>query len=164
MGMGIGIGMSSVLMNNNMNMGSMGIGMGGMNTMHMNGMNPGFGAGIGMGMGMGGMVPAAGRAPGSFPQQPGMPMPPPPPSSSASGAGPQIIGDPTNDASCWAEHESPESGGQKYWYNRVTQVSTYDKPLCLKTPEERSIPPCAWKEYTSPADGKKYYSNGAEST
>jgi pre-mRNA-processing factor 40 len=76
------------------------------------------------------------------------------------GAAPAAI-DPNNDVSCWAEHES--EAGLKYWYNRVTLVSTYDKPFCLKTPEERAIPPCAWKEYTA-ADGKKYYSNGKEST
>lgn len=86
----------------------------------------------------------------------GMPMPyqPRPPTTAA----PTI--DPNNDVSCWAEHESDT--GKKYWYNRVSLVSTYDKPFCLKTPEERSIPPCAWKEYAS-ADGKKYYSNGKES-
>ena len=32
----------------------------------------------------------------------------------------------------------------------------------LKTPEERSIPPCKWKEYSA-ADGKKYYSDGTTS-
>ena len=68
---------------------------------------------------------------------------------------------PSNDITCWTEHKS--DAGLKYWYNRVTLVSTYDKPFCLKTPEERSIPPCAWKEYTA-ADGKNYYSNGKEST
>lgn len=86
----------------------------------------------------------------------GTPMPyqPRPPTTAA----PTI--DPNNDVSCWAEHESDT--GKKYWYNRVSLVSTYDKPFCLKSPEERSIPPCAWKEYAS-ADGKKYYSNGKES-
>lgn len=73
---------------------------------------------------------------------------------------PTVIGDPNNDVSCWAEHES--EAGKKYWYNRVSLVSTYDKPFCLKTPEERSIPACEWKEYAA-ADGKKYYSNGKES-
>ena len=41
------------------------------------------------------------------------------------------------------------------------QKSTYDKPECLKCPEERSIPPCKWKEYS--ADGKIYYSDGTDS-
>lgn len=70
------------------------------------------------------------------------------------------INDPNNDVSCWAEHTSEE--GRKYWHNRVTMTSTYDKPFCLKTPEERSIPACPWKEFIS--DGKKYYNNGTEST
>ena len=68
--------------------------------------------------------------------------------------------DPSNDVSAWSEFSTPD--GRQYWYNRVTLVSTYDKPFCLKTPEERSIPPCPWKEYAT-ADGKKYYSNGVES-
>lgn len=67
--------------------------------------------------------------------------------------------DPNNDITCWSEHTSEE--GRKYWYNSVTFVSTYEKPFCLKTPEERSIPPCPWKEYF--ADGKVYYSDGKES-
>jgi hypothetical protein len=94
----------------------------------------------------------------NFPPQPrGPPAPTIPPPSNPTGV---VIGDPNNDVSCWTDHTSEE--GRKYWYNRVSLVSTYDKPFCLKTPEERSIPPCPWKEYT--ADGKKYYSNGTEST
>lgn len=67
--------------------------------------------------------------------------------------------DPNNDITCWSEHKTED--GRKYWFNKVTMVSTHDKPFCLKTPEERSIPPCPWKEYS--ADGKVYYSNGKES-
>lgn len=70
------------------------------------------------------------------------------------------VSDPNNDVSCWSEFVG--EGGRKYWHNRVTGLGTYDKPFCLKSPEERSIPPCAWKEYTS--NDKKYYSNGTEST
>ena len=73
---------------------------------------------------------------------------------------PPVVGDPNNDVSSWSAHEAEDK--RKYWYNRVTGTSTYDKPFCLKTPEERSIPPCKWKEYTA-ADGKKYYSDGNES-
>lgn len=69
--------------------------------------------------------------------------------------------DPINDITCWAEHKSEH--GRRYWYNNITQTSTYDKPFCLKTPEERAIPPCPWKEYFS-AEGKKYYSNGTDSS
>ncbi len=90
----------------------------------------------------------------------GVPPPAPPMPRLPPGAAPAAI-DPANDVTCWAEHES--EAGLKYWYNRVTLVSTYDKPFCLKTPEERSIPACAWKEYTA-ADDKKYYSNGKESS
>ena len=99
--------------------------------------------------------------PGSFPQAmgrgllngalPRVPMPAPAPAA---------VGDPNNEVSSWSEHEAEDK--RKYWYNRVTGTSTYDKPFCLKTPEERSIPPCKWKEYTA-SDGKKYYSDGKES-
>ena len=68
--------------------------------------------------------------------------------------------DPNTEIVNWSEHLMPD--GRKYWYNKVTNLSTYDKPLVLKTPEERSIPPCKWKEYVS-NDGKKYYSDGVES-
>ena len=74
---------------------------------------------------------------------------------------PVAIGDPNNEVSSWSEHEAEDK--RKYWYNRVNGTSTYDKPFCLKTPEERSIPPCKWKEYTA-TDGKKYYSDGKESS
>ena len=73
---------------------------------------------------------------------------------------PIVVGDPMNDMASWSEHDAEDK--RKYWYNRVNGTSTYDKPFCLKTPEERSIPHCKWKEYTS-ADEKKYYSDGKES-
>lgn len=78
-----------------------------------------------------------------------VPIPPPPLST----------GDPNNEVVNWSVHSAED--GKKYWYNKVTNVSTYDKPFCLKTPEERSIPPCKWKEYSS--GGQKYYSDGVES-
>jgi hypothetical protein len=83
----------------------------------------------------------------------------PVPTPSAAAAAAATISDPVNDASCWTEYSSPD--GRKYWHNRSTSQSTYEKPFCLKTPEERSIAPCPWKEYVN--DGKKYYSNGTES-
>lgn len=70
------------------------------------------------------------------------------------------IQDSNNDASAWSEHLT-EQDQRKYWFNKVTQKSTFDKPECLKTPEERSIPPCPWKEYATP-EGKKYYHNGID--
>lgn len=99
--------------------------------------------------------------PGSFPQSMGrgiilsaLPR------GQAPALAPVSVGDPNNEVSSWSEHEAEDK--RKYWYNRVTGTSTYDKPFCLKTPEERSIPPCKWKEYTA-SDGKKYYSDGKES-
>lgn len=71
----------------------------------------------------------------------------------------QSTGDPNNEQVNWSSHLSPD--GRKYWYNNVTKVSTYDKPFCLKTPEERSIPPCKWKEYSS--GDRMYYSDGIQS-
>lgn len=91
-------------------------------------------------------------------QQKAMPPLGPPPTNSSSNQ--NTVMDPNNDVSAWSEHNTED--GRKYWYNRITASSTYDKPFCLKTPEERSIPPCPWKEYVSP-EGKKYYSNGTES-
>eukprot|EP00597_Dinobryon_sp_UTEXLB2267_P017114 CAMPEP_0201108498 /NCGR_PEP_ID=MMETSP0812-20130820/61864_1 /ASSEMBLY_ACC=CAM_ASM_000668 /TAXON_ID=98059 /ORGANISM="Dinobryon sp., Strain UTEXLB2267" /LENGTH=1019 /DNA_ID=CAMNT_0047369973 /DNA_START=23 /DNA_END=3082 /DNA_ORIENTATION=+ len=113
---------------------------------------------------------------GRFPMP--MPMPPMPMQQqhlqnflpgggSSQGGNNSVAMDPNNDVSCWSEHIN-EAEDRKYWYNRATLVSTYEKPFCLKTPEERSIPPCPWKEYSSPPDAtgmkKKYYSNGTEST
>ena len=68
--------------------------------------------------------------------------------------------DPNNDVSAWSEHQMDD--GRIYWFNRLLGTSTFDKPFVLKTPEERSIPPCEWKEYLT-TEGKKYYSNGKES-
>jgi hypothetical protein len=72
----------------------------------------------------------------------------------------QRVTDPNNDVTCWSEYK--DTHGRRYWHNIATMQSTYDKPFCLKTPEERSIPPCPWKEYVTP-EGKFYYSNGTDS-
>lgn len=71
----------------------------------------------------------------------------------------KVIMDPSNEASLWTMYVAQD--GRPYWYNSVSRESTYDKPFCLKTPEERAIPPCSWKEYT--VDGKVYYNNGIQS-
>jgi hypothetical protein len=104
---------------------------------------------------------------GGFPlQQPLMPprlpvsLPLPVQSSMAPPASKAKAIDPNNDVSAWSEHNTED--GRKYWFNRLLGTSTFDKPFCLKTPEERSIPPCPWKEYSTP-EGKKYYSDGTES-
>jgi len=84
------------------------------------------------------------------------PMQPRPTSSGP----PQLAMDPNNDVKAWSEHTGTD--GRIYWFNKLTAASTYEKPFCLKTPEERAIPPCPWKEYATP-EGKKYYSNGTDS-
>ena len=105
------------------------------------------------------MMPMGGM-PGSAPTfGMGRPVPPMLPPRGPPGQAAVTTMDPNNDKSAWSTHDAPD--GRKYWFNKLTNLSTYDKPLCLKTPEERSIPPCAWKEYV--ADGKKYYNNGTES-
>jgi pre-mRNA-processing factor 40 len=83
-----------------------------------------------------------------------------PPAKPAAPAPPAI--DPSNDITCWHEQYTEDGSNRRFWYNSVTLVSTFEKPFCLKTPEERSIPPCPWKEYSTP-EGKIYYSDGQES-
>ena len=53
----------------------------------------------------------------------------------------------------WTEHTAPD--GRHYYFNRKTQVSSWDKPSELQTPEERA---CVWREYTSEGN-KVYYHN-----
>ena len=108
----------------------------------------------------------------SRPQAPGGPIHPVPvpfivplsqvPPKASIAAAPNGIQDSNNDATAWSEHET-EVDHRKYWFNKITQASTFEKPACLKTPEERSIAPCPWKEYST-ADGRKYYSDGTETT
>ena len=47
-------------------------------------------------------------------------------SSSTNNSGTTL--DPNNDVSCWSEHIN-EAEDRKYWYNKVTLVSTYEKPF-----------------------------------
>ncbi|KAM1031140.1 hypothetical protein ACFX2C_034971 [Malus domestica] len=56
----------------------------------------------------------------------------------------------------WREHTSAD--GRKFYYNRRTALSTWEKPLELMTPMERADASTNWKEFTSP-DGRKYYYN-----
>ncbi|KAM6543363.1 hypothetical protein CsatB_007810 [Cannabis sativa] len=56
----------------------------------------------------------------------------------------------------WQEHSSTD--GRRYYYNRRTKQSVWDKPLELMTPLERADASTVWKEYSSP-DGRKYYYN-----
>ncbi|KAF5205843.1 Pre-mrna-processing protein 40a, partial [Thalictrum thalictroides] len=58
----------------------------------------------------------------------------------------------------WIEHTSAD--GRRYYYNRSTRLSSWEKPLDLMTPIERADASTDWKEFTSP-DGRKYYYNKA---
>eukprot|EP00913_Durusdinium_trenchii_P019219 g18061.t1 len=59
------------------------------------------------------------------------------------------------DAANWTEHT--HSDGRRYYYNKVTKASSWDKPECLKNADER-MNTTVWKEYKT-ADGRDYYYN-----
>ncbi|XP_062019467.1 pre-mRNA-processing protein 40A-like [Rosa rugosa] len=56
----------------------------------------------------------------------------------------------------WIDHKSAD--GRRFYYNRRTRLSTWEKPFELMTPLERADASTNWKEFTSP-DGKKYFHN-----
>ncbi|GKV19786.1 hypothetical protein SLEP1_g30005 [Rubroshorea leprosula] len=56
----------------------------------------------------------------------------------------------------WIEHTS--ANGRRYYYNKRTRQSSWEKPWVLMTPIERADASTNWKEFTSP-DGRKYYHN-----
>lgn len=56
----------------------------------------------------------------------------------------------------WIEHTS--RNGKKYYYNRRTKISSWEKPLDLMTEMERADASTDWREFTSP-EGRKYYYN-----
>ncbi|XP_071724336.1 LOW QUALITY PROTEIN: pre-mRNA-processing protein 40B-like [Rutidosis leptorrhynchoides] len=56
----------------------------------------------------------------------------------------------------WIEHTSPN--GRKYYFNKRTRQSTWEKPVDLLKPIERADATSDWKEFTS-ADGQKFYYN-----
>lgn len=58
-------------------------------------------------------------------------------------------------SSDWLEHTN---NGRRFYYNKKTRLSTWEKPLELMTPIERADATTDWKEYASP-DGKKYFYN-----
>ncbi|KAL9185344.1 hypothetical protein ACHAXT_003121 [Thalassiosira profunda] len=86
---------------------------------------------------------------------------------------------PPKDAA-WTEHKSP--AGVPYFYNTVTKVSTYDRPVQLGgTATASSTAPAReastavngggaqtakskWQTYTDETTGKKYYSDGTTTT
>ena len=72
----------------------------------------------------------------------------------------------------WTEHIAPNS--TKYYYNSITNESTYTKPDCLTEKASASAgavtasateqKQSTWAEYTDPTTGKKYYSDGVTTT
>ncbi|XP_042470246.1 pre-mRNA-processing protein 40A-like [Zingiber officinale] len=61
-----------------------------------------------------------------------------------------------HNSSDWHEHTSPD--GRRYYYNKKTKQSVWEKPHELMTPVERADASTDWKEFTA-ADGRKYYYN-----
>ncbi|KAK8564242.1 hypothetical protein V6N12_036370 [Hibiscus sabdariffa] len=76
---------------------------------------------------------------------------------------PKATGEASTD---WIEHTS--ANGRRYYYNKKTRLSSWEKPVELMTsievltgyvaPIRRADASTNWKEYTSP-DGRKYYYN-----
>ncbi|XP_057863573.2 pre-mRNA-processing protein 40A isoform X2 [Cryptomeria japonica] len=56
----------------------------------------------------------------------------------------------------WQEHTTSE--GKRYYYNKRTRQSSWEKPYELLTPTERADASTDWKEFSTP-DGRKYYYN-----
>mmetsp|Transcript_26599 Transcript_26599/g.58401 ORF Transcript_26599/g.58401 Transcript_26599/m.58401 type:complete len:586 (+) Transcript_26599:43-1800(+) len=70
-------------------------------------------------------------------------------------AAPAANGNAADEASAWTEHTHRD--GRRYYYNRITEASSWDKPDCLKSQEER-MNTTSWKEYKT-ADGRDYFYN-----
>ncbi|XP_073025755.1 pre-mRNA-processing protein 40A-like [Primulina eburnea] len=56
----------------------------------------------------------------------------------------------------WKEYTSRD--GKKYYYNKRTGISLWEKPLELMTLTERADASTDWREFTTP-EGRKYYFN-----
>ncbi|KAG9451749.1 hypothetical protein H6P81_004653 [Aristolochia fimbriata] len=56
----------------------------------------------------------------------------------------------------WQEHTAAD--GRRYYYNKQTRQSSWEKPVELMTPIERADASTVWKEFSTP-DGRKYYYN-----
>ncbi|XP_062200912.1 pre-mRNA-processing protein 40A-like [Phragmites australis] len=59
-------------------------------------------------------------------------------------------------SSDWQEHTAID--GKKYYFNKKTRQSSWEKPVELMTPLERADASTEWKEFTTP-EGRKYYYN-----
>lgn len=60
-----------------------------------------------------------------------------------------------NDPLLWTEHTNAE--GRRYYYNKTTKQSSWDKPECMKSNDEK-LNNTVWKEYKT-AEGKDYFFN-----
>ncbi|XP_057527372.1 pre-mRNA-processing protein 40A-like isoform X1 [Amaranthus tricolor] len=58
-------------------------------------------------------------------------------------------------SSDWIEHTK---NGRRFYYNKKTKRSTWEKPFELMTPIERADATTDWKEFSGP-DGRKYFYN-----
>lgn len=79
----------------------------------------------------------------------------PPPSISTSSVVDCLPKTTDKSSSDWLEHTN---NGRRFYYNKKTRLSTWEKPFELMTPLERADATTDWKEYTGP-DGRKYYYN-----
>ncbi|PIA57043.1 hypothetical protein AQUCO_00600043v1 [Aquilegia coerulea] len=59
-------------------------------------------------------------------------------------------------SSDWQEHTAAD--GRRYYYNKKTRQSSWEKPVELMTPLERADASTVWKEFAT-QDGRKYYYN-----
>ena len=66
-----------------------------------------------------------------------------------------ITNDNVVDIANWTTHYSAETS-RVYWYNRVTGITTYDRPACLSTPIGLTVPANAWIQNTDES-GKLYW-------
>ncbi|CAA0830988.1 Pre-mRNA-processing protein 40A [Striga hermonthica] len=56
----------------------------------------------------------------------------------------------------WKEHTTRE--GKKYYYNKRTKISSWEKPFELMSPTERADASTDWREFIAP-DGRRFYHN-----
>ncbi|OAY85434.1 Pre-mRNA-processing protein 40A [Ananas comosus] len=81
------------------------------------------------------------------------------PSSAPPAAAPKMDSQPSSSEpvpSDWQEHTSAD--GKKYYYNKKTRQSSWEKPFELMTPTERADASTVWKEFIT-SEGRKYYYN-----
>ncbi|KAL1813993.1 pre-mRNA-processing protein 40A [Daucus carota subsp. sativus] len=74
----------------------------------------------------------------------------------AASPGPVTVVSSPHTSSDWQEFEA--SDGRRYYYNKITKQSCWEKPLELMTPLEKADASTVWKEFTT-AEGRKYYYN-----